>query len=495
MSSHYPVLIVLAPVISAVAAVVLRRRSDGVAAAVVVAGLAVSFACSAAALVHVLRDGTMRYALGGWRAPIGIEYILDPLGCGMLVLASFVALAVALYAWPLLTREHATQRSRVYALYGLLACGLFGMIATGDAFNLYVHLEISSLAVYALIAVGGKRATIAAFRYLIVGTLGGTFYLLGLGYLYAVTGTLNMADLAQRLSGVESSPTVVVALALMAAGLSIKMALFPMHGWMPDAYAYSPPAITAFIAGIMSKVAAFALFRVLFFVMGDAVIGSTLELLGMLAAAAIVVGSIIALTQRGLRRMLAYSSVAQIGYVVLGFALNNEYALIGALLHILNHAVMKACLFLVAGGVKWRIGRTHIDDLVGAHDKLPWTMAAFVVAAISMVGLPPTAGFFSKYYLVLGAIEANAWPYIVVIAVSSLLNAVYFFRIIERVYLDSEAELRTSRPIVPAWRGRYELPPLMLAPIVLFGAGIVLLGVFSEGIVSGLIQRGLTVTP
>jgi len=226
-----------------------------------------------------------------------------------------------------------------------------------------------------------------------------------------------MADLADKLPGLVDSPAVIIAIAMLVIGLGIKMALFPLHGWQPDAYTYSHPAATALIAGVMAKVPAYAALRFFFYIIGAATgpVHAALQVMGWLAAAGIIIGSIMAIAQKDFRRMLAYSSVAQIGYIVVGLAIGNSLALIGAVLHIINHAIMKSCLFLVAGGIKWRTGEHSIEKFKQLNTKMPLTMGALIIAALSMVGLPPTAGFFSKWYLVLGAIEEGMWFYVVII--------------------------------------------------------------------------------
>ncbi|MCG8528129.1 MAG: hypothetical protein MI748_17245, partial [Opitutales bacterium] len=309
------------------------------------------------------------------------------------------------------------------------------------------------------------------------------------GYLYAVTGTLNMADMAIRIQELMDSQAVLIGIALIVVGLGLKAAVFPMHGWLPDAYTYAPPQVTAFIAGVMTKVSAYVLFRVSFFVLGGAneAVGAALAVMGWIAAVGIIMGSVLAIAQKDLRRMLAYSSVAQIGYIILGIAIGNVFALIGALLHILNHAVMKTCLFLAAGGVKWRTGEHDITKIAELSGKMPLTMGAFLIVALSMVGLPPTAGFFSKWYLVLGALEVNMWPYVVVIIISSLLNAVYFFRVIENFFLRKRSDEGVEKGIAAPRKG-LELPVTMLIPIVILGIGILVIGIMNSQIVTNILQ-------
>jgi multicomponent Na+:H+ antiporter subunit D len=486
MREQFPALIVVLPLGAALIAPLIAYFSRKLVRLLTLLALFAANISAVATLVLVLRNGTWHYHFGGWLPPWGIEYVLDPLSGIMAVVVAFVAFVVALYADHFMKDSAKLRVGIFYSLFLILSAGLLGMMITGDVFNLYVFLEIASLSGYALIAAGGNRGTVAAFRYLLVGTIGASFYLLGVGYLYAMTGSLNMADLAEKLVPLMNSPVIAVAIVMIMLGFGIKMAAFPLHGWQPDAYTHAHPAATPLIAGVMAKVPAYAALRFFFFIMPftAAPVQKVLYVMGILAAAGIIIGSIMAIAQKDFRRMLAYSSIAQIGYIVVGLAIGNSLALIGAVLHIVNHAIMKCCLFLIAGAVKWRTNEHTIDKYIEMNKKLPLTMGALIIAALSMVGIPPTAGFFSKWYLVLGAIEADMWFYVVIIVLSSLLNAIYFFRVLENVYMKkSKEEIPDKNP-----RGRWELPWQMLAPIVVLGVCILVLGIFNEPLISSVIQ-------
>lgn len=446
-------------------------------------GVAAAFTAAVLGLAAVLAAGPQRHHLGGWPPPLGIEYVLDRLSAFMITLVTGVGLLVVVFARRSVRHEIPEREQLVYPLALLLLAGLSGMVLTGDLFNLYVFLEISSLAAYALIAAGDRAAPVAAFRYLILGSIGGGFYLLGVGFIYFAAGSLNMADLAERLPALYASRAVLAGAALMIVGLGLKMGLFPLHLWLPDAYTYAPYAVSALIAPIMTKVAAYALIRLLLDVFGPAYLRDTLPataVIGWLGAAGIVIGSVWAIAQQDYRRMLAYSSVGQIGYVAVGIGLGTPLGLVGALLHILNHACMKACLFLVGGGVRLRTDAVAIAQFAGVGRVMPWTMGAFTVAALAMIGVPPTAGFFSKWYLVWGSVEAGAWTFAAIIVLSSLLTATYFFRVIERVY---GAAAGGADP-VPANRERAEPPASILAPTLILALLIVVLGLGNTVIVT-----------
>ena len=482
--NHLPVLIPAALLFAAFLIPLAGLWRKALAHGIALAGSALAAALSIVGLLTVLRAGALRYHLGGWAPPVGIEYVLDPLAAFMAVVVTFVGFVAMIYFRPSFEHEAPDRIITGQAIALLLLAGLSGMIVTGDLFNLFVFLEIASLSAYALVAIGEKRAPIAAFRYLILGSLGSSFYVLGVGFLYFSTGSLNMADVAQRLSTISDSRAVMAAAALIAVAMGLKMALFPLHLWLPDAYTYSPSAVAGLIPPIMTKVAAYVLIRIFLQVFSPHYSTAQIPILpviGWLAAAGIVYGSVMAIAQNDLRRMLAYSSVSQIAYVGLGLGMAHPLGLVGALLHILNHAFMKGCLFFVAGAIRYRSGWVEISRLTGLGKHMPWTMGAFTVAALSMIGIPPAAGFFSKWYLLLGAIEiGNGW-FVAVILLSSLLNAVYFFRILENVY--AKTEVREEN--LPA---RSDPPVSMLAPILLLAGGVLVFGLLNSLIVTQILQ-------
>jgi multicomponent Na+:H+ antiporter subunit D len=304
------------------------------------------------------------------------------------------------------------------------------------------------------------------------------------GFIYFSTGTLNMADAASLLPPLYQSPAVMTGVALIIIGMGIKMALFPLHVWLPDAHSYAPPVIAAVLAAVQVETAAYVIIRFMLTVFQPDYFIHNLPIttvIGWVAAVGIIFGSVMAIAQKDFKRMLAYSTVAQVAYIGLGIGLANPLGLIGGLLHILNHAFMKSCLFLVAGGIRHQTGLHHIPQFAGLGRKMPLLMAGFTVAALSMVGIPPTAGFFSKWYLVLGGIEAQNWVFVVVIIASSLLTAVYFFRAIEKIYArepDDMPELKEAKE--PSAR--------VLVPVLVLAVGIIVLGLLNALIVNTILK-------
>lgn len=484
---NLPVLVPLILLLGALSTSLLGSWKRALAYPLALASVAAALVIAVLGLRQTISAGTVRYYLGGWAAPIGIEYVLDPLSAFMLTVVLTVAVLVFVHARTVVAAELPGRTVPFYAVALLLLTGFSGIVMAGDLFNLYVFLEISSLAGYALIAVGEKPSPVAAFRYLLVGTIGASFYLLGVGFIYIMTGSLNIADVAKILPELVGETPILVGLILMVVGLAIKMALFPLHGWLPDAYTYAPSSSSALIAPIGTKIGAYVLLRILFFTFEPAAVRDTLpvaDIILWLSLGGILFGSIMAIAQKELKRMLAYSSVAQIGYIGLGIGLANPLGFVGAVLHVLNHAFMKGGLFLVAGNLRLQIGHSTISGFDDSLRKaMPWTMAAFALFSLSMIGIPPTAGFFSKWYLVLAGFENSNWIAIVVILASSLLNAVYFFRILEKVYLKSNKKGEETESSLP----RKEVKASMLAPTIVLAVGLLVLGVLNAVIVTEII--------
>jgi multicomponent Na+:H+ antiporter subunit D len=473
-SDDLPALQIAVPLLSAALCLIVRRARLAWAVAMVVAWG--SFVSAWVILNRVIQTGTISYAEGGWRAPWGIELRIDLLNALVLLVVTFIC-AIVLTASPRSLDQEVWREnhSKFYALYLLCMTGLAGMTITGDAFNIFVFLEISSLSSYALISQGGtRRALTSAIQYLIMGTIGGTFILLGIGMLYMVTGTLNIADMAVQLAAVGPNRTVLVALACIGIGTGIKLAVFPLHIWLPNAYTYAPAIVTAFLAATATKVAYYVLVRFVFSVFGVELAFTSLRLdavLMPLAIAAMFAGSIVAIFQDDVKRLLAYSSVAQIGYMVLGLSLVSVTGLTGGLVHLFNHALMKSGLFLVMAAVLLRTGSTRIEAMAGLGRRMPWTMAAFVIAGLSLVGVPMTVGFVSKWYLVSGAIEAGLWPVAVLILLSSLLALIYIWRVVEVAYFRQPPE---DAPEIG------EAPISLLGPMWVLAGATLFFGVFTS---------------
>ena len=477
LADHFPVLVIVISLLSAFTILVAGWWNKKTCLPISLATISVQLLLAFFILHQVVTRGTIHYWLGGWAPPWGIEYVIDAFNAYVLVIVLFICLLTAIYAKRSIEREQPHKTVPFYVVFQLLITGLCGITVTGDIFNLYVFLEITSLAAYALIAVAGGRALKASYNYVIMGSIGACFYLLGVGFLYAVTGSLNMADLSYLLPPLYENKVVQAAFVFFVVGMSIKMALFPLHIWQPDAYTYAPSAVTVIIAAAMSKVSIYAFIRVFFSVFTTDFIEIYVPIataISWIAAIAIIVGSLIAIMQTNLKRMLAYSSVSQIGYIVLGVGLySTQWGLYGALMHILNHAITKGCLFLVAGAIIYRTGLWNIRDFEGLGKKMPYTCAAFTIAALSMIGVPPTVGFITKLCLLAASLEAVEYGFVAVILASTLLNLVYFWRVIERMYfVRKEGEEEGENEIK-----KDEAPVSMVLPALILGSLCIIIAI------------------
>ena len=434
---HLPILLIVLPLVSAPLCVLLRQKTLvwAFASLVCVASLGIA----SMLLIRVLEEGVISYAIGGWIAPWGIEYRVDTINAYVLLLVSIIAAALMFFALPSVVDEvSGVQHYLFYTAYLLCLTGLMGIAITGDAFNVFVFLEISSLSSYTLIAMGrDRRALTASYQYLIMGTLGATFIVIGIGLMYMMTGTLNMFDLSQRLPAMFETRTAMVAFAFLTVGTLIKLAMFPMHMWLPNAYCYAPSLVTAFLAATATKVSIYVFLRFTFTVWGAEFVFEKLNLdifLIPLSLIGIYVASLAAIYQTNIKRLLAYSSVAQIGYMMLGIGFVSVTGLTGGIVHLFNHALMKAALFLAVGCAVLRLGSSDLADWKGLGRRMPITMAAFVLAGLSLIGVPLTVGFISKWYLILAALELGWWPIALLALLSSLLAVVYVWRVVEVAY-------------------------------------------------------------
>ena len=441
MAEQAPIIIVLAPLFGALLVILLGYWKPGTALTVTGLSMIVSLSATLITFSNVLSGGEIRYRLGGWPPPFGIEYRVDTLSGLVLCVIAIVALINVFYSTTRVRLETPGKEPLYYALFLLLIAGLAGMTITNDAFNLYVLLEISSLTSYALIAVGSRRAVLASFNYVIMGTIGASLYLVGVGYLYIKTGSLNIDDIRSIIVAQDLGETVSIRVAfiLIMVGIWIKMAFFPLHGWMPNAYAYSPTTTGSVMAPLVTKVMVYIMVRMMLSVFGwDFVfrgIGWS-NVIVALSAIAIVAGSIFALSRRDLKKMLTYLIVAEVGYMVGGAWLANEIGMTGTIYHIVSDAFMTLCLFLAVGIVVLRTGEHRLIAFHGLFRKMPITMTGFTIGALSMIGLPPTCGFFSKWYLVQGGIQSGHWEYVIALLFSSLIAAIIFFRLIEMAFFD-----------------------------------------------------------
>jgi len=372
-----------------------------------------------------------------------------------------------------------------YSLVMLLLAGLIGICLTGDCFNFYVFLEVASISSYALVAISGKGQSLeAAFKYMLIGAFGSILVVFGIALLFSATGTLNMAYAAQQISKIVNAPAgsslahfqhlIYASLGLFVIGFSIKAAFFPVHAWLADAHPVAPSSISALLSGLVVKATGvFLLIRFLFGIFGahKAFYGQLLSPIFLVVAAMTTIGgSLFAIAQNDLKRMLAYSTVAQMGYILMGIGLFTATGLEGSILHMFNHALVKSLLFLSAGAIIYKTGVRDISQMSRMGYRMPLTMACFTLGALSMVGIPPLTGFMSKWALAEAAMKAGLPILVVVLLVSSLLNAVYYFRVVGIAFFGSsqheghQAVTRTEAP----WE--------MAVPLVVLACALIFFG-------------------
>lgn len=497
MTDQYPALILITPLLFAFFTFISGWLGRRFAFAFACFALACSTAAAIGLMAQILATGPVSYRLGGWAPPFGIEYYVDYLNGLVLVLVSAVSL-VNLVA----TRQDVDKRYEgkvpvFYTLYLLSVAGHLGIVVTGDAFNLYVLLEIAALSGYALLSMGNARAQLSTLRYLFMGTVGASFYLLGIGYAYIMTGTLNMQDLAVRLAPQFSSPAVITAFGLVLTGLFVKMAFFPLHAWLPNAYSDAGSPASSLIAPMTTKVMVYAMVRMIFSVFTpDLAFSSPLvsNLMVWAAVAAMVAGAFFALAQRDLKRMLAFIVVSEVGYMVGGVWLGNRIGVSGSILHIVNDAVMTLCVFLCVGAIAYRTNSTSFESLRGLSRRQPFTMAAFVIGALAMIGVPPTCGFYSKWYLILGGLEAGHWGFVCALLLSSLINIVMFFRIFEISFFEPYGDMHGDHYHGPPHEEINDAPWGMVVPLLAVAAGLIVLGLYSGDLVTRIIDLAIPAT-
>lgn len=485
IQNHLSLLLVVIPLATApIVAILPRGRLPWAVTLIVTSICAVLAGMQLWAVIH---SGAISYELGGWAPPWGIEYRIDAVNAFVALIVSGIAAITLPYA--LLSVENEIPEHQVplfYSAFLLCLTGLLGMTQTGDIFNVFVFLEISSLASYALIGLGRKRqALTSAYQYLIMGTLGATFFLIGVGLIYSQTGTLNMMDLADRLPETSGFKTVHTGFTFILIGIALKLALFPLHLWLPNAYTYAPTVVTVFLAATATKVAVYVMLRILFtiFPSGFVLAMPTNELFILTGIAGVISASIYAIYQSDVKRLLAYSSVAQVGYMALGIGFASVAGITATLIHLFNHALMKSALFMAVGAIIYRIGACRMDNIHGLGKQMPWTFGAIVIGGLSLIGVPGTAGFISKWYLVLAALEQEAWISVTVILAGSLLSVIYIGKIIEALYFKPTTETNLAIK---------EAPILLLAPTWVLVVANIYFGLNTE-LTVGIAERAAQV--
>lgn len=452
------VLVILLPLVAAVSCFILPRQANilGLITAVLIVLIVTGLGWQ---LVDL---GAIRYTVGGWGAPLGIDLYADGLSLLMLLITALVGLAISVYSQAYFSAEKAVH---FWPLWLLLWTALNALFLSADIFNLYVTIELLGLAAVALVALAGSASALAgAMRYLLVSLFGSLCYLLGVALLYHGFASVDMATLAER---IHSSPVVWSAMALMTVGLLLKTALFPLHFWLPPAHGSAPAPVSALLSALVVKASFYILLRLWLDVFPQ---DSYLlpQFLGVLGATAILWGGVQALRQSRLKMLIAYSTVSQLGYLFLAFPLSVSIAWKGALYILLSHALAKSAMFMAAGNILHYGGHDRITDLDRVAQRLPLTLAAFALAGVSIMGLPPSGGFIGKWLLLDTALRAGEWWWAVIIILGGLLAAAYVFKVVGHAFIQAEVSHASS-----------EVPALMEWPAFLLALSVILLGLIA----------------
>jgi len=453
ITANLPVFVVIAPLFVAFILTTFARRIrlvEGLVIFIEVLGLT---GAGFLAVNVFIKNIPIIYQMGGWPAPWGIELRIGNLSAFFLLVVAFVSVPVSLFAVNNLSDEVGGKErvTRFYVLYLLLGGAMAGMAVTNDLFNVFVLVEVATLSCCGLVSSRNRpQAAEAAFTYLIMATLGSTLVLGGIGFIYIITGHLNMGFAYEELNRIwQNSPHVVwMAFSFMLVGFGVKSALFPLHIWLPDAHSAAPSPASAILSGVAVKGYLICLLKILYRVFGHTLMQefAVHRILVLAGTVAIIAGSILALTQVELKRRLAFSTVAQVGYIILGMGLVNTKGLTGTLFYLASHAVIKSTLFLAAGAIIAATGKKNIHELAGIGRKMPITMAAFTIGSLGLTGIPLFSGFIGKWNLILGSLESGNIIPIAVIIVGSVLCAAYLFPIVRVAYFEPAPEEEWKDP-------------------------------------------------
>lgn len=415
----------------------------------------------------IFNQGAIVHNLNWLGEQVNLQVALDGFNLFMLFTISLVSLGISLFSIDYL--EHYGHKSTFYALFLVMIAGMNGLVLVPDLFSVYLFLEVAAVASYALVAFGlGYDELEASFKYLMLSVVASAFALLSITVIFGMTGSLNFQAVAQGLQDLEARLVLGVCVALFIMGFGLKAALVPFHAWLPDAHPSAPAPISAMLSGLLIKVSGiYALFRIIYSVIGLTPVLS--QLLMALGTISMVVAALLALGQKDIKRMLAYSSISQVGYIVLGLALGTPLGIAGALFHLFNHAVAKGLLFLNSGSIQHITGTRNLDELGGLGKMVPVTASTNLVGALSIAGVPPLAGFWSKLIIIMALIQAKEFGYALVAILASILTLWYYLLIQRKAFFGLVAE---------KWRQVREAPFWMSAANVALALVCILVGIF-----------------
>lgn len=436
------------------------------------------FALSIYAIWLLKSNGVIAYKVGGWVPPFGISLVFDGLSCLLLVTVNLVSFLASLYSINYM--EKYTAKEKFYPLFMLMLAGMNGVVLTGDMFNLFVFLEIAAVASYALVAFGVESEELeASFKYMVLGSVASAFILLGIAFLYSYTSSLNMADISGILLTKGSSHIISYVGVLFIMGFGLKAAIVPFHAWLPDAHPSAPAPISAMLSGVLIKaLGVYAILRIFYSVLG--VDQTFLTVLAALGALSMVVGVFLAIGQWDFKRLLAYHSISQIGYVILGIGLGTPLGILGGLFHLFNHSVFKSLLFLNSGAVVYSTGTRDLQKMGGLREEMPVTGSTSMIASMSIAGVPPFNGFWSKLIIIIACVQAGHMVYAVLAVIVSLLTLASFMKVQRYAFYGEKRDSSRTVKEVPF----FMKASMIILSIVCIAGGILLIPILKDNLLT-----------
>jgi len=433
-------------------------------------------------LIVLLRNnGVFVYTMGRWFPPKGINLVLDGLSLLMLVVINWVAFFATLYSVNYMKRF--TAKSKFYSLFALMVAGMNGVVLTGDFFNLFVFLEIASIASYALVAFGVEAEELeAAFKYMVMSSIASVLILFSIGLLYGLTGSLNMADIGGIIQG-KKNLLLSFSLVLFLSGFGLKAAIVPFHAWLPDAHPSAPAPISAMLSGVLIKaLGIYTITRIFFNVFGMTIqLSWVFMILGIIS---MIAGGILALRQKDFKRLLAYSSISQIGYILIGLGCGNYWGLLGALFHLFNHATFKSLLFLNSGAVEYSTGTRELEKMGGLSKVMPVTGATSTIGSLSISGVPPFNGFWSKLFIIIGLVQAGRFALASLTVLVSVLTLAYYLKVQRFAFFGTLRE---------RWAKIREVPGAMCVSMIILAIICIGTGIFFYPMVKVVLEPAVVV--
>ncbi len=393
--------------------------------------LAYMMILSASLLYYVLENGPIIEVLAGWRPPLGINLVFSPFTGFLATIMTFLGFIVWLYSYRFKRNVEFEPSKKYFIFLMMLVAGSVGIVLTGDIFNQFVFIEIVGISAYALTAFyTGRNAAEASFKYLLMGSLSASALLIAIAIIYSQLGTLNMADIADNIHLMDPR-FKVIAMILFIVGIGIEAEIFPLNGWAPDAYTEAPGPIGAAFAGIVVKAGVYAMVRMVFTLFD---VSGAVDFLLIIGLITLIIAETTALRQEQLKRMLAYSSIGQMGLVFVAFGIGTTEGIFAALFLMLNHAIIKPLLFFSGSYLVFNSKDKKISEMNGLGKYMPMTAAFFALGSFAIVGLPPFAGFWSKLSILTAAANEGMLLIIALILMVSVVEIVYYFRVVNRIY-------------------------------------------------------------